>query len=504
MPTPYLEALTHLHSAATQALPTFSHETETIPLPTSIGRICKRAYRSPHASPQFDTSAMDGFAVSSTLTERASAITPLRLRVRGTIAAGDEPIAVSSAWEATTPEGTDGCLPCVEIMTGAPFPFSTSARPFDACVRIEDTRAVRLEGEGDGAGAGAGVGQYIEIVKPAVRNQNRRFAGADFGEGDVLLSPGTTIRARHVMALALLGISRVEVYRRLRVAVFSTGSELLSYERDSQDEDGEGESKRRHVIRDSNGPYIQATLGELGVDARYCGIIRDDRVEFEEKIRSSLAEEGDFDAVITTGAVSMGKFDFVRAGLEELGAEVRFHGLGVRPGHPVLFAMVPSRREGAVNGNERSAAECSGPGARSSNEHEVPFFGLPGNPMATVVCLRFLVIPYLRFLHGQPAETPSLVRLNISAKQSPQTEQLKPTALVLWKSEHLRVFWHGKVKPTPSGPEFKVHADQGSSKIKPFLTANAWIMAQEGCAEICNGDLVESFLLFPSSLGDDC
>lgn len=430
---------------------------------------------------------MDGFAVSSTLTAGASATTPIRLHVRGTIAAGDEPVRASSAWEASpAPEGEE-CPGCVEIMTGAPFPLATSALPFDACVRIEDTRPSHPPGD-------ASEGQYIEITKPAVRNQNRRFAGADFAAGDVVLAPGTAIRARHVMALALLGIQRVDVYRRVRVAVFSTGSELLSFESEGED--------RGHVVRDSNGPYIQATLGEMGVEVSYFGIIRDDRREFEERIRATLKAEA-WDAVITTGAVSMGKFDFVRAGLEGLGADVRFHKVGIRPGHPVLFATVPSQRDGAVNGSDTSASMCNGEQSGSSRRDGVRFFGLPGNPMATVVCLRFLVIPYLRFLHGQPAETPSPVRLRVAAKQSLQTVGSKPTACILKKPEHLRVFWHGEVTATSSGPVFEVHVDQGSSKIKPFLTANGWIVAREGYAEVMDGDLVDSFSLVPSSLGDD-
>ena len=440
---------------------------------------------------------MDGFAVSSGLTQSASATTPLRLRVRGTIAAGDEPIATSSAWQAAT-EGGDlfgkGYLPCVEIMTGARFPMSTSALSFDACVRIEDTQPVRVEGEVDADG-----GHYIEIIKPVMRDQNRRFAGADFGEGDVVITPGTTIHARHIMALALLGIPRVAVYRRLRVAVFSTGSELLSFEKESEGEGGEG---RRHVIRDSNGPYIQATLSELGVDVTYFGIIRDDRREFEERIRSTLATDS-WDAVITTGAVSMGKFDFVHGGLEGLGADIRFHKVAIRPGHPVLFATVPSTRGRVVNGSDTPTSPCNGVPSESKGRDEVLFFGLPGNPMATVVCLRFLVIPYLRFLHGQPAETPSPVRLKISAKQFLHVDLPKATVRSLKKPEHLRVLWHGTVKATASGPEFEVHADQGSSKIKPFLTANGWIVAPEGCTELRDGDLVESLPLVPSSLGDD-
>ncbi len=477
MPISYNAALSILQDLARKRSSYFFHHEELVPITAAVGRICKIDYTSTHPTPAFDTSAMDGFAVSSKLTEEASTSNPIKLRINGIIAAGDQPISTSTDWES-------GYLPCVEIMTGAPFPISMSASPFDACIRIEDTTPVRDSG---------GEVQLVKIVKPALPNQNRRFAGADFQENDLVISKGSTIRAQHVMALASLGINQISVSRRLRIAIFSTGSELLSFESNQDD---------KSRTRDSNGPYIQATLRELGVDATYFGIIRDDRRTFEDTVRSTLAES-EYDAVITTGAVSMGKFDFVRSGLAGLGADVRFHKVAIRPGHPVLFAMVPSQREGLPNDNDTSTAQPSEAPMYTGRRHEVPFFGLPGNPLATVVCFRFLVIPYLRFLHGQAAERPTPVRLNTNENPSSQINESKTTAKLLQKPEQLRVFWHGKARSMPSGSEFEVHQDQGSSKIKTLLNANGWVVAHEGVGQVNHGDVMDSFPLIPSSLGND-
>ena len=125
----------------------------------------------------------------------------------------------------------------MEIMTGAPFPESTSSLPFDACIRIEDTSVVSFQGKGT---------PLRRIGKPARPFQHRRFAGTDLSEGEVVVGKGMVITAQYIMALASLGFSTISVCRRLRVAVLSTGLELLSYKA-SRDE-----SNR---IRGSNGPY---------------------------------------------------------------------------------------------------------------------------------------------------------------------------------------------------------------------------------------------------------
>lgn len=476
IPISYGDALSILQDIASQRLKEFIHDEEIIAITAAVGRICRDDYRSTHQTPAFDTSAMDGIAVSSKLTERATPSDPVTLCIKGIIAAGDQPIPTASDWE-------DGYLPCVEIMTGAPFPISTSALPFDACIRVEDTTP---------CGRSQGGHQLVKIVKPAVQNQNRRFSGADFRPHDLVVSKGSLIRAQHIMALTSLGINHISVYKRLRIGIFSTGSELLSFETNQDD-------KTR--TRDSNGPYIQAVLRELGVDATYYGIIKDDRQTFEDTIRSTLAKSP-YDAIITTGAVSMGKFDFVRSGLTGLKADVRLHKVAIRPGHPVLFALVPLQREGVANGYATPQTQSNDAPIHKERKDDVPFFGLPGNPMATVVCLRFLVIPYLRFLHGQSPELPTQVRLNTTGKSSSHINGSKTTTKVLKKPEHLRMFWHGRVRSTPEGLVFEAHEDQGSSKIKALLNANGWAVGLEGIDQVRHGDVVDSLPLLPLSLGD--
>lgn len=477
MPIPYTLALSTIEDVANQCASCFADDVERLPLQSALGRICASTYTSPEESPSFDTSAMDGFAVNADLTAQASQANPITLCVQGLIAAGDEPLVTSGEQE-------DGYIPCVEIMTGAPFPETkTPALPFDSCVRYEDTVPSK----------GPRLGQrYVQITKPAKKNQNRRFAGADFKTGDVIASKGTRIRAQHIMGLALLGINSLSVFRKPRVAVFSTGSELLSYESEC--------TNSRSQIRDSNGPYIQTLLTELGVDVKYFGIIRDDVEEFYTAIRKTLAKIS-YDAIITTGAVSMGKFDFVPKGLEGLGANIRFHKVAIRPGHPVLFASLPQPRHEHPHGS--SHTESVTKGASPTEHREVPFFGLPGNPMATVVCLRFLVIPYLRFLHGQARETASQARLALSTSNPVSADSPQLATEVLRKPEHVQMFCHGKESPTISGRDFKVNADQGSSKIKPLLGANAWIALPQGEGDIRAGTIVESYPLVPPSLGYD-
>ena len=139
-------------------------------------------------------------------------------------------------------------VPCIEIMTGTPFPESTTGLTFDTFIRVEDTAVVSVKGM---------VAPIRKIIKPVMPFQNRRFAGTDFREDDVVVEKGTSVTAQDVMALASLGISTLSVYRRLRIAILSTGSELLSYKA-TKDES--------HGVRDSNGPYLQSSI-----EAAWCG-----------------------------------------------------------------------------------------------------------------------------------------------------------------------------------------------------------------------------------------
>ncbi|KAH8819370.1 MoeA, N-terminal and linker domain-containing protein [Xylogone sp. PMI_703] len=484
----YASALSTLQATAHEFANLQTHKYEVLPIVQALGQLSADTIRCPISTPRYSTSAVDGYAVQSSLTREASAENPLTLKVIGTIAAGQVPISVS------IDDQQDESIPCVEIMTGARFPIPAilsllspkrQIDEFDASIKVEETVEV------NGADGNA---KYIQIKKPARRGQNWRPSGNDFREGkDIVLNKGERITPTHVMALASLGIGEIAVQSKLKVTVVSTGLEMLEHDtKEMCKQDGKW-------VRDCNGPYIEAFLNHLGVDARREGIIRDDPEEFQERILSML--HGDFcDIIICTGAVSMGKFDFVRSSIEHLGAKIQFHKVAIRPGHPILFATLPTERRASleeyVNGCTRQATAISTPNSGSySRKKEVAFFRLPGNPIAAAVCLRFLVVPYLRALGSDNmAEVPKEAVVN-SALQA-----CNGNPMGLSKPAHLQTFWHGK---RSSDGKVVISKEQGSSQIRPLLDANCWISIPPGEVGVRHGDKVQSFEMYPLSLSSD-
>lgn len=245
---------------------------QIVSLPDALGRIAAIDHYSPISTPPHDTSAMDGYAISSEATLNASPETPTTFVVKGTIAAGDKPISLANEFD-------DGAFPCVEIMTGAQFPHSLSRTPFDACVKIEDTIML-----------GSSVSEVksqnrLAVTRPHLLNANRRFAGGDIQEGDVILAKGDVVYSRHVMAMASVGLNKVSVHRKLRVAVWSTGNELS---------EGSDSVCTDDQILNSNGPYLSAVLREHGADVEYKGILRDDPNSLQAALSSFDGSPWDF------------------------------------------------------------------------------------------------------------------------------------------------------------------------------------------------------------------
>lgn len=369
---------------------------------------------------------MDGYAISSRATVNATFDEPVNFVVKGTIAAGDEPILLPN-------EPEDGCYPCVEIMTGAQFPISTSHTPFDACVKIEDTVPF---------GSKAGFqSQHRFVLRRAVPlHANRRFAGGDMQKGDVIIRKGEVVRSRHVMGMASVGVTEVVVRRKLRVAIWTTGNELT---RDTSD------NRKSSQIFDSNGPFLEAALQEAGVEVDLMGILEDDVQSLEGALDSSRAAA--WDLIITTGAVSKGKFDFILPALKKMHAQVQFHGVAIRPGHPILFAMIDQIRG------------C------------IPFFGLPGNPIATAACFRFLVVPFLRHLLNQCAEQPEIAELSMEDGGRD---------IYLASPSQLDCFRHGTVIIRPDGRKtIELSQSQSPAVISQYATSNCWAHISRGCIE---------------------
>ncbi|KFA66031.1 hypothetical protein S40285_03678 [Stachybotrys chlorohalonatus IBT 40285] len=384
----YASALAKLHAAAEKVKSSLQPADceEHIPLDHVVGRVAARDYYSPIATPEHDTSAMDGYAVRSEATRCASPSSPAVFRVRGTIAAGDDP---SVALAKLGTDDVEDMEPCVEIMTGGRFPVCGPGARLDACVRVEDTAVVRAgHGHPDIGEDFPGPGTYIAITKPIQAQSNRRFAGEDIQENSLVLRAGQLINSSHLLALASVGISSLSVYSKPRVKIWSTGAEVTS-----------GPAK----VRDVNGLYLTAAARELGAEAAFIGALKDDIDCIARTIQDTLAKDP-ADVLITSGGVSIGKFDYIRDAVEKIGATIIFHGLAIRPGHPVLFALLPSPRG------------------------KVAFFGLPGNPGAAAACFRFLVAPYLHNLLNQAVEEPVAAQLECAQDGMGESDHVKRTS----------------------------------------------------------------------------
>jgi molybdopterin molybdotransferase len=307
-------------------------EPERVPLLEALGRVLAEDAVSDIDVAPFDNSAMDGFAVRAADTSGASVDSPVTLEVVSHIGAGDfSELAIGPGQAA-------------RIMTGAPVPPGP-----DAIVMVEHTHAV----SGDG-----GVGSVVAIEREAAPGDHIRKRGEEVRAGQVVLSVGDVLGPAGIGLLASTGNGDVAVYRRPRVAIISTGSELVEV----------SETPGPGKIRNSNSYSIAAqVIAAGGVPVRF-PIVPDD-IDATREAFSRAAGESDF--IVTSGGVSVGDFDYVKPVLEELG-ELTFCKVAMRPGNPQTL--------GKIGG--------------------VPFFGLPGNPTSTYVGFEIFVRPALRLMQG--------------------------------------------------------------------------------------------------------
>ena len=300
-----------------------------------MGRVLARDVASDVDLPPFEKSAMDGFAVRSE--DFAGAQGPLRMRRVGESRAG-APFA-----------GTVGPGECAEITTGSELP-----RGCDAVVMVEKTSTE----------AGA------VVIDDAPRaGQNVCHRGEDLRTGDVVLRRGARLGAVELSVLAAVGCEPVPVFPKPRVALLATGDELLP----PTGKPGVGQ------IREGNTFYLAARAREAGADVTNLGIAPDDEGELERVLRGALDRS---DAVVTSGGVSMGRYDLVGAVLERCGVEPVFHKVAIKPGKPLWFGM-----RGAV-----------------------PVFALPGNPVSCLVGFEVFLRPALAKMEGdlEPRIAPPL------------------------------------------------------------------------------------------------
>jgi molybdopterin molybdotransferase len=324
-------------------------ETEMVPLSGALGRVVAQDIAAPINLPPFDNSAVDGYAV------RHADLDPqgeTRLPVVDRLTAG------RSAAHALGP------AQAVRIFTGAPMPTGA-----DTVFMQEDCRAE----------PGA-----VALPAGLARGANRRLAGEDLRAGTVMLPAGRRLTARHVALAAAVGLTTLPVRRRVQVAVFSTGDEIVE----------PGCPRAAAALFDANRYLLAGLIEGLGAVTTDLGILPDNRDALADAIGTAAASH---DLVLTSGGVSTGEADHVRSAVEGIGRLV-FWRVGIKPGRPVAMGVIPGSNPGPVGApTHRGAA----------------FVGLPGNPVAVFVTFARVVRPLILRLAG--AEAPPLLPLSVRA-----------------------------------------------------------------------------------------
>ena len=406
-------------------------EVQTVGIFDALGRVLAQDIVSPFSVPPHDNSAMDGYAFAG---NQLAADTPLTLTVAGTAFAG-------AAWR-----GTVAAAQCLKIMTGAVMPAG-----LDTVVPQEFVQQL------DGA---------ITIPANIVRSgDNRRLAGEDLLQGGVALPAGERLGPAALGLLASLGVATVPVFRRLRVAYFSTGNEILSL----------GEPPREGAVYDSNRYTVFGLLTRLGVEVIDMGVVRDDPALLEAAFTEAAQRA---DAIITSGGVSVGEADHTRAMMKKLG-DVAFWRIAMRPGRPMAVGRI------AATGLQAKTAPSAQPASAGSYQNDINtstggavLFGLPGNPVAVMVTFLAYVRPALLRMMGSTRTAPPLLRAT-----STEAIRKKPG-----RTEYQR----GTVTTGPDGNlQVRTTGNQGSGVLSSMVQANGLIVLHHHQGNVAVGDPVD-------------
>ena len=388
-------------------------DTETVGIFEALDRVLAQDIVSPIDVPPHDNAAMDGFALrGACLSGDGETV----LRVVGTCYAGD------ARWSHPIPADA-----CVRIMTGAVMPDG-----LDTVVPVEFVRT-------DRDGAQERVHIPAGVVQPG---DHRRRRGEDLTAGRAAVRAGQRLGPAALGLIASLGIAQVPVVRRLRVAYFSTGDEIVSL----------GEPLREGAIYDSNRYTVYGLLRRLGVEVIDLGVVRDDPAALEAAFRQAAAQA---DAVITSGGVSMGEADHTKAMMRRLG-DVAFWRIAMRPGRPMAVGRLLDPAGGAPT----------------------VLFGLPGNPVAVMVTFLAFVRPALLRMMGARETAPVLLRA-----RSAEPMRKKPG-----RTEYQR----GIVTREADGTlRVRTTGNQGSGVLRSMVEANGLIVLGHQQGPVAVGDEVD-------------
>jgi molybdopterin molybdotransferase len=391
---------------------------EPIPLREALGRVLAENVHSPIEHPPWDNSSMDGYAVRAADVLAAAPNAPITLRVLETVRAGQLP-------SSDVQPGT-----AVRIMTGAPIP-----RGADSVVRVEDT---------DGGE------RQVEIRDGRDAGRNVRPRGEDLQVGGLAVARGTVLGPAQIGVLASVGCATIQVHRRPRVAVLSSGDELVDIDRFDA-------VRRGEKIVSSNSYTLVNSVRAAGGDAVDLGTVPDDPVAYAER----LAGARGCDLLITSGGVSVGAFDFTKDVLRSLGAELHLWRVAMRPGAPVGFGTLG----------------------------ELPWLGLPGNPVSALVTFELFARPLIRRQRGEARPFRRAVEVRVRDEvsiQAPLTHFMR--AIIEWERD---------------GAWARLTGPQGSGLLTSMARANALLVVPPDRPTIHAGESARAMLLGEGALSSD-
>lgn len=388
-------------------------EVEEVPLAECVGRVLAEDVISPIDVPPFDRSAVEGYAVVSSDTFSASPTNPIELTIVGRSEAGQEPSQIPQV----------SSREAVEIFTGAPIPYGA-----DAVVMVEQTKRV---------------GDKVLIYSPVARWRNISKQGEDFAKGRPLLLKGTRMKPWHIGALASANITIVKVYRKLRIGILSTGSELKEL----------GEEVKLGEVVNSSKPMLKALIKERNCIPVDLGTVEDDLKKILERLRLGLEI---CDIILTTGGTSLGEKDLMPEAVQKLGSPgLIVHGVAMRPAKPTGAGVVDGK----------------------------PIFILSGYPVAALIGFEVFVDEVINFLYGTKPEPKPKVKGRLTRKLATQVGY--------------RSFVRARVIPSPSGYLIEPLRLTGSGLLSTMTKANALIVVEENREGFDEGDEVEAYLLQP-------
>ena len=369
----------------------------------SLNRVSVLDVYSPVNYPAGTNAAFDGFAINSKDTTKLNKKNFKEFKILKSISAGDNP-RIDKIKKFQT----------AEVMTGALIP-----KFFDTIIPIEKISFIKNR-------------KYILINEKIKKNQHVRYAGSDYKKKDLIINKGTIIQSSHILAFKTLGITKIKVKKKPNILFFSTGNEI---------------SNKKNIVnwkvRNSNSHYIKSLSNNFLFNFIDGGVLRDkDENLFKKKI----------DIIITSGAVSAGKYDFVPSVVKKFKLSNFFKGVAIRPGKPILFAKFKKTKKA--------------------------IFGLPGNPISSSACFRFFVYPYLLNILGIKIEKPFKAKL--------KDKYFKNKKIIRFLKARLSSTIDGKL-------ELEVLKGQESYRIKSFVHSNVWGLFKDGKSKFKKGELIDCY-----------